>query len=275
MAARTPPSRWINLEYLSAEAWVEGSHKLPSPHPRLPLTKHFYFPGFTERTGGLLREVDLLDRRDRFQADTGVQWAFWRALGIAPREGAMKLSLFGYAGAPYDALLDALARSPGMVECVVPDGAAATAARAWIGSQTRDRGNLRVHIIPFLAQDRYDELLWACDLNFVRGEDSFIRAQWAARPLVWQIYPQDEDAHWIKLGAFLDRYRVDLEPVAGKALHGLWEAWNSAEGMGAAWPAFLARRPAIGQRARAWADRLAGLPDLAGALSDYVDNVLK
>src|SRR5512140_3689532 len=34
MAARKPLPRWINLEYLSAEEWVEGSHALPSPHPR-------------------------------------------------------------------------------------------------------------------------------------------------------------------------------------------------------------------------------------------------
>jgi uncharacterized repeat protein (TIGR03837 family) len=275
MAARSPPSRWVNLEYLSAEAWVEGSHRLPSPHPRLPLTKHFFFPGFTERTGGLLREVDLLDRRDRFQADEGVQLAFWRALGFTPREGALKISLFGYAGAPYASLLDTLARSPGAVECVVPEGAAATAAQAWIGSQARDQGNLRVHIIPFLSQDRYDELLWACDLNFVRGEDSFIRAQWAARPFVWQIYPQEEDAHWIKLGAFLDRYKAELEPAAADAIYKLWEAWNSGAGLVSAWPAFLARRPGLEKRARDWSARLARMPDLAAALSDYVDNVLK
>jgi uncharacterized repeat protein (TIGR03837 family) len=65
------------------------------------------------------------------------------------------------------------------------------------------RGRLEVRILPFVEQDRYDCLLWLCDLNFVRGEDSFVRAQWAARPLVWQIYPQQEAAHLIKLDAFL------------------------------------------------------------------------
>ena len=70
MADRRPHPRWINLEYLSAEEWVEGSHALPSPHPRYaPLTRHFFFPGFTAKTGGLLRERDLLERRDAFQAD--------------------------------------------------------------------------------------------------------------------------------------------------------------------------------------------------------------
>lgn len=44
MAQATKPPAWINLEYLSAEAWVEESHGLPSPHPRYALTKYFFFP---------------------------------------------------------------------------------------------------------------------------------------------------------------------------------------------------------------------------------------
>jgi uncharacterized repeat protein (TIGR03837 family) len=80
MAQRSPRPRWINLEYLSAEDWVEGSHALPSPNPRLPLVKHYFFPGFTPRTGGLLREADLLARRDAFQSDERAQAAFWKSL---------------------------------------------------------------------------------------------------------------------------------------------------------------------------------------------------
>ncbi len=79
MAQRGARPRWINLEYLSAEEWIEGSHALPSPNPRLPLVKHFFFPGFTAKTGGLLREESLLRRRDEFQADEGAQAAFWRS----------------------------------------------------------------------------------------------------------------------------------------------------------------------------------------------------
>ena len=60
MARREKPPVWINLEYLSAEAWVDDCHLLTSPHARLPLTKHFFFPGFTEKTGGLLRERGLV-----------------------------------------------------------------------------------------------------------------------------------------------------------------------------------------------------------------------
>jgi uncharacterized repeat protein (TIGR03837 family) len=69
MAQCEPRPVWINYEGLSAEEWVEGCHRLPSMHPRLKLTKHFFFPGFTDKTGGLLRERGLVDERERFQAD--------------------------------------------------------------------------------------------------------------------------------------------------------------------------------------------------------------
>jgi len=60
MIALAAQPAWINLEYLSAESWIEGNHALASRHPRLPLQRHFYFPGFTPQSGGLLREAGLL-----------------------------------------------------------------------------------------------------------------------------------------------------------------------------------------------------------------------
>jgi len=277
MAARRPMPRWINLEYLSAEAWVEGSHALPSPHPRYaPLTRHFFFPGFTGRTGGLLRERDLVGRRDAFQADRATQAQFWRALaGESPPDAALKVSLFGYAGAPYEGLFECLRRSPGDVWLAVPEGAAATALAAWRArTPPRAMGSLRALAIPFLDQDFYDELLWACDLNFVRGEDSFVRAQWAARPFVWHIYPTDDGAHWVKLAAFLARYTGGMERSHAAAFTHVWEAWNRNAPMGRAWPEFEERLPALAPHAEAWSARLARQADLATQLVDFADNVL-
>jgi uncharacterized repeat protein (TIGR03837 family) len=291
MAARAVKPKWINLEYLSAEEWVEGNHALPSPHPRLPLTKHYFFPGFTAKTGGLLREESLLRRRDEFQADAGAQAAFWRSVvGRAPPEGALKASLFGYAGAPYDSLARAMANHPGPVWLLVPEGVAAEALAAWEGRGSsrrndRDGGQRRefeVMRLPFLPQDRYDLLLWGCDVNFVRGEDSFVRAQWAARPFVWNIYPTDDNAHWVKLAAFLARYTASLERSDAAAVVALWEAWNRRTGdedrvrptIPEAWPAFNARRAGLEAHAREWAGGLASRRDLAAELADFVDNVL-
>jgi uncharacterized repeat protein (TIGR03837 family) len=270
--------RWINLEYLSAEDWVEGSHALPSPHPRFaPLTKHYFFPGFTPRTGGLLRERDLLVRRDAFQRDAGTQAEFWRALtGHAPPEQALKVSLFGYAGAPFSSLLDALARHSGPVWCVVPEGIASMALEQWLGGHKQgERGSARAFSVAFLQQDRYDELLWACDVNFVRGEDSFVRAQWAARPFVWQAYPQDDGAHWVKIAAFLARYTAGLDRAHAAAVTGLWEAWNHGHPMALPWAAFAARRAVLAAESIRWAGRLASRRELVDALTDFADNVLK
>jgi uncharacterized repeat protein (TIGR03837 family) len=282
--ARAKP-RWINLEYLSAEEWVERSHALPSPNPRLPLMKHYFFPGFTPRTGGLLREASLLRRRDEFQGDAGAQAAFWRSLvGKAPVAGALKASLFSYAGAPVESLARACMHHAGPVWLVAPEGTAATALEAWRALEPA-RGSIECFTTPFLAQDRYDELLWACDVNFVRGEDSFVRAQWAARPFVWHIYPQEEGAHHVKLAAFLARYVAELDRGQAAAVTALWEAWNRrAEppvdarmppALPEAWAAFVARREALERHARGWAERLAQQPNLAAALVDFADNVLK
>lgn len=278
MSRREPHPRWINLEYLSAEEWVEGSHGLPSPHPRFaPLTRHFFFPGFTARTGGLLRERGLLQRRDDFQGDRAAQAEFWRALtGSVPADGALKVSLFGYAGASYGSLLDALVHHAGPVWVAAPEGAASQAVTAWLhGKAHADRGGVQAFATDFLDHDRYDELLWACDLNFVRGEDSFVRAQWAARPFVWHIYPTEDAAHWVKLGAFLARYTAGMDRAHATRITALWEAWNRGDPVTRPWPAFDAALPAIAPHAEEWADRLASRPDLATALVNFTGKVLK
>src|SRR6202171_587681 len=132
MAARARPPAWIVLEYLSAESWVETHHGLPSPHPSSSLARHFFFPGFTPATGGLLRERELFAERDAFQSDPAARAEFWRALGVAlPAPGAIVVSLFCYPDAPLPALLDAWADGDDAVAWVVPEGVAAGALDRW------------------------------------------------------------------------------------------------------------------------------------------------
>jgi uncharacterized repeat protein (TIGR03837 family) len=118
-------------------------------------------------------------------------------------------------------------------------------------------------------------LLWASDVNFVRGEDSFVRAQWAARPFIWNIYPTEDGAHWVKMAAFLARYTAALERSEAAAVTTLWETWNQGLGIAAAWPAFISRRDLLEAHARAWSAKLATRRDLAAELVDFADNVLK
>ena len=276
MVARPPA--WINLEYLSAESWVPGCHGLPSPHPRLPLTKHFFFPGFVAGTGGLLREAGLLEQRDARSADAA---ALWAKLGLPPpRPDEASISLFCYDNPALPELLDAWAASAAPLHCLVPEGRPLLQAAAWSGrenlkpGETVKRGRLTLHALPFVAQERYDELLWACDLNFVRGEDSFVRALWAAKPLVWQIYPQEDEAHRRKLDAFLDLYCASLTPPAASACRGLWQAWNHGSGVAAAWPAYWRQRTELAAHACRWAEKLAEMEDLASKLVTFCEKLI-
>ena len=275
MAAADPKPVWINLDYLSAEDWVAGCHTLPSPHPRLPLTKYFFFPGFDERTGGLLRESDLSSRRRAFLDDPAAQAAFRTRIGLeTPAAGAKLVSLFAYADAPLDELCSAWATGGDEVVAVLPEGALLPAAEAFAGRALRAgdqfrQGRLELAVIPFLDHGDYDRLLWSCDLNFVRGEDSFVRAQWAARPFVWQIYPQAEDTHRVKLAAFLDRYTAGLSVDATSALGEAHDRWNGAAKGPAFWGRLAANLPELREHAGRWAGELENMQDLCSALMRF------
>jgi uncharacterized repeat protein (TIGR03837 family) len=273
MAQCEPRPVWINYEGLSAEEWVEGCHRLPSMHPRLKLTKHFFFPGFNDKTGGLLRERGLLEERTRFQADPAAMAAFLARFGVTPAEmGSRKVSLFCYPEAPVSELFGAWEQGGSSVTCLVPEGVARDKVTAFLGTEARagasaTRGALTVRVIPFMPQTDYDRLLWACDLNFVRGEDSWVRAQWAARPFVWHIYPQDENLHHVKLRAFLQKYAVNTQSLVDFSLR-----WNGArEGhMDALWTSLQAELPTIESRAREWEAQMLANGDLVSNLLNFV-----
>jgi uncharacterized repeat protein (TIGR03837 family) len=220
------PPVWINLEYLSAEPYVLRCHGLPSPvlhGPAAGWTKHFFYPGFTPGTGGLLREPDLLAHQQAFaQPGAKVQWL--ASQGIAWK-GEHLVSLFCYEPPALEAFLAQLDSAP--TQLLVADGRASDAVRA-VQARRVAQGlpgwtQLTIHYLPRLSQRDFDHLLWACDLNCVRGEDSLVRALWAGKPLVWHIYPQDDDAHVAKLDAFLDWLGADA------SLRAFHHAWNGTD----------------------------------------------
>lgn len=274
MAARQNKPAWINLEYLSAEAWVDGCHALPSPHPTLALSKHFFFPGFTDLTGGLLRERDLLAQRDAFQRDPQAIAAFFERVGAHLPADACKVSLFCYPFAPLGALFEAMQAGDSPLVCLVPEGVASEAVAAFlqqpaIVGASATRGALTLQVLPFLDQDDYDRLLWACDVNFIRGEDSFVRAQWAARPFVWHIYAQPENAHVTKLDAFLGRFTEDMPPavaLTATRFHLAWNGIRDVASLAEQWRELLGRLPELEQHGRDWAQQLSQKNDLASSL---------
>ncbi len=222
MARQPHAPVWVNLEYLSAEDVVERAHRLSSPQmsgPGAGLRKWFFYPGFTPRTGGLIREPDLVSRQQAFDAPS------WRAAqGIAAAPGEQVVSLFCYAQPALPALLDQFAQRPTVL--LATAGHAARQVSALLGPSLQ-RAALRAVLLPALTQRDYDHLLWASDLNFVRGEDSFVRAQWAGKPFVWQIYPQHDGVHLDKLGAFLTRFGAGAGADLAAPMRDFWRAWNS------------------------------------------------
>ncbi len=245
------PSAWINLEYLCAESYVERSHGLPSPvmhGPGRGLAKRFFYPGFTPRTGGLLREPELMQRQAHFDR---TRWLAMQDITAEP--GAQLVSLFCYEPAALPDLLELLARQPAPVHLLVTAGRAAAAVQACARP-----ANLRLHYLPHLTQDDFDHLLWACDLNFVRGEDSLVRALWAGRPFVWQIYPQHDDAHHGKLEAFLSQIAA---PASLCAMHRTWNGMDTQ-------PLSAPDLPAWETNARQTRERLLAQSDLVSRLLD-------
>lgn len=261
---------WINLEYLSAEGYVERCHGLPSPAHGSGAAgdaKWFFYPGFTPATGGLLREHGLLQRQARFDR------AAWRQRhGAAPDQGAQArwFSLFCYEPPALPALLAQCRTQP--THWLVTPGRAAAATRAALqADQSQNtlqgawdkREQLSISYLSYQPQDAFDEMLWACDLNFVRGEDSLVRALWAGQPLVWQIYPQHDDAHHGKLHAFLDWLQA---PAALRQFHAVWNGLEQAAlpqldaGLLAEWGACV----------RAARTRLLAQPDLVTQLLNFV-----
>ncbi len=269
---------WFNLEGLSAEAWVEGCHALSSPHGSLPLTKYFFFPGFNANTGGLLLEADLVSRRQQFQQQPGEREQFLARLGVTPAEmAALTVSLFCYPHAPVAELLSAWEQQEQALTCLVPEGVASDSVSAFLGQSARagcsaTRGALTLRVIPFLPQQDYDRLLWSCDCNFVRGEDSFVRAQWAGRAFIWHIYPQDENLHHVKLKAFLRCHSAQTDSLTALSL-----GWNqvSPVKLSQVWSEFQAELPKIALLSADWQRQMQLHGDLASNLLKFAQTVRK
>ena len=190
--AQMPQVIWLQLEYLSAQQWVSDFHGRSALRTD-GLRPVFFFPGFNEQTGGLLLEPDLQARQAKWSCRaTGPDWL--ASLGVVTAPGTRLVSVFTYPNAPLEGFVAQMSQVNQRFHLLLPKG-----QRAPNLSPTP---NVTWQTIDFLSQDDYDRLLWCCDLNLVRGEDSWVRAIWAAKPMIWQAYYQCEDAHHPKIDAW-------------------------------------------------------------------------
>lgn len=254
-AAREKPPVWIIYEYLSAEDWVATHHLLPSPHPHLPLTRYFFYPGFAPGTGGLLGIPQIRTTKE------------------AGKE--LSVLLFAYENLNLPALLQAWADSATPVHVTVPVGLVLPQiATFWhlaaipTAGTSLTRSNLTLNITSMVPLDQFPRLLADHDLNFVRGEDSLTLAILSGQPVIWHLYAQDDHAHHIKLAAFLDLYAPDLPPV----WH-LFDTWNKGGDIAAAWESYMAEWPKIQARAQQFRQQIQGLGDAVDNLVDFYQKI--
>lgn len=252
---------WLNVEHLSAEDYVERMHLLPSPRFAADGSRwnqYFFYPGFSPATGGLLREADLAQRLAAFN-----KTAWLAAQGIQPAPHAQLISLFAYEPARLADWLRILSQQEQpqhLLVCAGRGQAAFLQTAAQLGLQAH--AQLSWSLLPFLPQTEFDHLLWACDVNMVRGEDSWLRAIWAGKPFVWQIYEQDDAAHHEKLTAFMHRAALPA------AVQNLYRAWNDLDQPLQAqdWQALLAATPVFQQ----WQNHLLAQEDLSRQIMRFV-----
>ena len=219
--------QWINLEYLSGEAYAKKNHGLMSPILSgigSGATKWFFYPGFEEGTGGLLLE-DMTRRRIHESENT-----------LPKSVATLTIGIFCYHDAPLKYLISELIQqfnnqasknltkftlnvAPGQAQLKLKNEIAPLLLDSLLKDEKSD---FSFNYLKYMSQEDFDDYLWANDINFVRGEDSLIRAIWTGKPWVWQIYPQENHLHLKKLNALLE---LLVAPAFVKKIH---KDWNTA-----------------------------------------------
>ena len=272
-SVRTHRPLWLNWEYLSAEPWAEAMHGKPSLQAD-GTEKYFWLMGFSETSGGLLREAGYLKKQQAFLVNPAAQAALRRRLGLpeTPRR-AVQCFCFGYTGAQWADWLAAWQAAGEALDVWLADrqiihslhqaGAIPEHALREPGSVWQ-AGAVRLIRIGFVPQAEFDAVLWLADMVIVRGEDSFVRAQLAGKPLLWHIYPQAEQAHLPKLHTFWHKVAA-LAPLPA-AHQALSDDLNHAAALTPAarienWRQLLQQLPQWRQAAEQWQGELLRQPD--------------
>ena len=221
----------LNLDYLSAEDWVESYHTTSAYMNGLE--GFFICPGFTPYTAGLNIDKDFVARCITTLNQAGT--LFWHQqrhqnpseltpkLSLLPDQEQV-VSLFSYQNPALEPIIQSLKNKTTPTHLKVFSGLALDNLNKIIhhqlkvGDTLKLRKSLTIEVLPMLQHHQYDEILLTSTLNIVRGEDSIVRAMHTGKPFLWQIYPQKESTHIVKLEAFLD--------YMSKVVLKIWDNWH-------------------------------------------------
>ena len=223
------PILWLNLEYLTAETWVDDVHLLPSLQGN-GVKKYFFCPGFSDKTGGVSYEQALLAQERPVNSEKQLQLR--QQFGLPTFADSVHVYVFGYADAMWPKWLR-----------MWRDGTKKTVVWLAQGGLLADLQNhfpelnalqqvgdkvclqqVTVCLVSFVAQSKFDQVLQAADMSVVRGEDSVLRALWQGRVFWWQIYRQEDNAHHVKLQAFWQRCQTHGQGLQAVCDEAVWQA---------------------------------------------------
>ena len=189
----------INLEYFSAEDWVDDFH-LQESFLGENLKKYFFIPGLSKKSGGILLDNEFLERKKKVTKNKGY---YLKKIGINEKYDLIG-SVFSYEK-NFDSLIKELKKlDKKFLLLILSEKTQKNFIKYFDNVNNYDK--IKFVKLPFFTYDKYEELLALCDFNLVRGEDSFVRALLLGKPFLWHIYPQDENTHIKKLESFLEKY---------------------------------------------------------------------
>ena len=189
----------INLEYFSAEKWVDDFH-LQESFLGGDLKKYFFIPGLSEKSGGILLDNEFLERKKKVEANKEY---YLEKFEIKEKYDLIG-SVFSYEK-NFDSLIEELKKlDKKIILLILSEKTQKNFIKYFDNGNNYDK--IKFVKLPFFTYDKYEELLALCDFNLVRGEDSFVRALLLGKPFLWHIYPQDENTHIKKLESFLEKY---------------------------------------------------------------------
>lgn len=271
---------WINLEYLTYEDWSVQYHTLPSLQSN-GLEKYFFFTGRKD-TGGLLREKSLQEHQLSFITKPANQQTFLEKLGVTRKPDNCLMLIFSYTHGNLTQWLNYLTKGEQTYHLLIPQTPLLADLANYLevpstqltAGYTHRQGALTLQIIPFVKQEDFDTLLWCTDFNLIRGEDSFVRAQYAGQPMLWHIYPQQDDTHITKLESFLRYYLNQLSPPIQQAAQDLWLCWNKQQDITLCWQNYQKHLPELKKHAKIWAENQLTAEDLLTKLANFYKNWL-
>ena len=275
---------WLNWEYLSAENWAEKMHTAASLLPE-GTRKYFWLMGFTPSSGGLLRESNYINHALPTTDLSALQML--RSSLQLPEKTSPEWFIFGYHSPVWAQWLKMWQASDSPITLLLAGHQVCDSLRD-VGSipnialqQAGDSWQVdcvQLIRIPFVPQTDFDSVLQLADGLIIRGEDSFVRAQYAAKPFFWHIYPQNEAAHLDKLQAFWSKTAPYYHQTVYEAHQRLSNELNGSTTLSAAqrlaaWQTLQQQFVPWQQNALSWQQALFAQTDAVSRLDDFIQSL--